>query len=302
MNRWMKGIRALFFDLDGCIYFGGKLADRANDLMDLLRSLGYRIGFITNNSRENAAEIRDKLTQMGLRLEDEMVFSATEAVAAFLKDAFGPVTVKAAGSASLNEALADAGHHVLDWGGPDPAEIVVVGRDTEFDYRRLEQIVNEIVRGARVVSTNPDYSHPGEGGRLVPETGSLLAAVESITGRAALCVGKPHAWLYELAMRHYGVTPAECVMVGDNLATDIAGAQQAGMKTVWVRDAFLPQFEGYGGLAVVPTMTVSRLSELYELLLRGSGGADDIGEDLRAAGEFRRPFGNRSACTANGEE
>lgn len=270
MKRWMNGIRSLFFDLDGCIYFGGKLVERANDLLDLLRGQGYRIGFITNNSRENAAEIRDKLTKMGLRLEDELIVTATEAVASYLKDAFGPIAVKTAGSASLNGALTDAGHRVLDWTWPDLADVVVVGRDTEFDYRRLELIVNEVARGARVVSTNPDYSHPGEGGSLVPETGSLLAAVESITGRSALSVGKPHAWLYELAMRHYGVVPAECVMIGDNLATDIAGAEKAGMKTVWVRHAFQPRREGDNGSVIVPTVTVGVLSELYELLLHES--------------------------------
>ncbi|WP_372631672.1 HAD-IIA family hydrolase [Cohnella sp.] len=262
----MNGIRALFFDLDGCIYFGRRLAERANDLLDLLRGRGYRIGFITNNSRESAAEIRGKLTSMGLRLEDELIVSATEAVAAYLKDAFGPVAVKASGSASLTAALANAGHRVLEWTAPDPADFVVVGRDTEFDYRRLERIVHEFALGARIISTNPDYSHPGEDGRLIPETGSLLASVESITGRPALSVGKPNAWLYELAMSKYGVAPAECVMIGDNLATDIAGADRAGMKTVWVRHAFQPMRDG-DHRPVVPTVTVDVLSELYELLL-----------------------------------
>lgn len=269
MNRWMDGTRALFFDLDGCIYFGRKLAERANDLLELLRDQGYRIGFITNNSRENATEIRDRLAEMGHRLEGELIVSATEAVAEYLRDVYGRVAVKAAGSASLSGALAAAGHRVLDWARPDSADVIVIGRDTEFDYRRLEQIVNEIARGARVIGTNPDYSHPGEGRRLVPETGSLLAAVESIAGGPIASVGKPHAWLYELAMRKYGVVPSECVMVGDNLATDIAGAERSGMKTVWVRHSFLPAPDGEAR-AVVPTVTVSALSELYELLLRGS--------------------------------
>ncbi|WP_081505157.1 HAD-IIA family hydrolase [Paenibacillus senegalensis] len=269
MNRWMEGIRALFFDLDGCICFGRKLAGRANELLDLLRHQGYRVGFITNNSRENAVEIRKRLIEMGLRLEDELIVSATEAVAGYLRKEYGRVRVKAAGSPSLSEALANAGHRVLDWEEADPAEVIVVGRDTEFDYLKLEQIVNEIALGARLISTNPDYSHPGEDGRLIPETGSLLAAVKSITGRPVVSIGKPHAWLYELAMCEYGVVPEECVMIGDNLATDITGADQAGMKTVWVRHSLAP---GAGNRSVAPTVTVSTLAELYdELLLSGSG-------------------------------
>ncbi|GIP19393.1 acid sugar phosphatase [Paenibacillus montaniterrae] len=271
MERWMDGIRALFFDLDGCIYFGGKLAERANDLLGLLREQGYRIGFITNNSRENAVEIRDKLSKMGLRLEAEMIFSATEAVAVFLKDAFGPMAVKTAGSESLNDALANAGHNVLGWTCSAQADAVVIGRDTEFNYFRLEQIVNEAARGARIISTNPDYSHPGEGGRLVPETGALLAAVESILGSSALSIGKPHAWLYELAMRSYDVKPAECVMIGDNLTTDIAGAEQIGMKTVWIQNDLHSQQGEFDNFAMVPTVIVNALSELYEMLLQENG-------------------------------
>lgn len=269
MNRWMDGTRALFFDLDGCIYFGRKLAERANDLLDLLRDQGYRIGFITNNSRENAAEIRDKLDEMGLRLQGELIVSATEAVADYLRDVYGHVRVKIAGSASLSGAIANAGHRVLDWAQPDRADVIVVGRDTEFDYQRLEQVVNEIALGVRVVSTNPDYSHPGEDGRVVPETGSLLAAVESITGSPIVSIGKPHAWMYELAMRKYGVVPAECVMIGDNLATDIAGAEQNGMKTVWVPNLLQPR-QDRDTCTVIPTMTVGALSELYDMLLSGS--------------------------------
>lgn len=270
MNGWMNETRALFFDLDGCIYFGRTLAERANDLLDLLRAQGYRIGFITNNSRENAKEIRRRLTEMGLRLEDELIVSATEAVADYLKDVYGRVAVKAAGSASLNTALADAGHRLLDWADADPADVIVVGRDIEFDYSKLELIVNEIAHGARLISTNPDYSHPGEEGRLVPETGSLLAAVESITGGPTISVGKPHVWLYELAMRHYDVAPAECVMIGDNLATDIIGAEQTGMKTVWIRRSLPPVIDER---SVVPTVTVNTLAELYELLSNGSARA-----------------------------
>ncbi|GJM74400.1 hypothetical protein HMSSN036_66160 [Paenibacillus macerans] len=87
-----------------------------------------------------------------------------------------------------------------------------------------------------------------------------------------MSIGKPHAWLYELAMRKYGVVSAECVMVGDNLDTDIAGAEQAGMKTVWVRRSSQPGRNRKASSAV-PTVTVSALSELYELLLYGNGTA-----------------------------
>ncbi len=268
MNRLFgNDTRVLFFDLDGCIYFGRTLADRANDLLRLLRESGLRFGFITNNSRESAAEIRGKLTDMGLELGEELIVSATEAIAVYLAERYGSVSVKVAGSESLSFALAEHDHRVLAWEEATLADTVVIGRDTEFDYERLQQIVNEVLKGARIVSTNPDTSHPGEGGKLIPETGALLAAVEAVVGTAAveiICIGKPHGWLYELAMKWSGVSPAECIMVGDNLITDIAGADKAGIKSVWIRhsDYAMPVSP-----PIVPTITVNKLSELYDLIV-----------------------------------
>lgn len=261
VNTW-------FFDLDGCVYYGTNLANRANELMGLLRSRGNKIGFITNNSRENAAEIRSKLRRMGLDIDNETIVSATEAVAVYLTERHAGAAVKVAGSPSLTRELTGRGHRLLDWSDTEVADIVIVGRDTEFDYRRLQQIANEMLQGARVISTNSDYSHPGEAGQVVPETGSLLAAIEAIAGTEAESVGKPHGYLYELAMGAYGVSPSECVMVGDNLSTDIAGAERVGMKSIWIGD---PEQRRQGPDSVIPTCTVRNLSELCDLLLQQQG-------------------------------
>lgn len=43
---------------------------------------------------------------------------------------------------------------------------------------------------------------------------------------------KPHRSIFEAALRAMRVAPAEAVMVGDSLAHDVAGAQQAGMKGI----------------------------------------------------------------------
>jgi putative hydrolase of the HAD superfamily len=47
--------------------------------------------------------------------------------------------------------------------------------------------------------------------------------------------GKPDARLFDWVCARLGVPPAACLMVGDNPERDIAGAQAAGMPSVWVR-------------------------------------------------------------------
>ena len=55
-------------------------------------------------------------------------------------------------------------------------------------------------------------------------------------GYCAADVGmsKPHTAMFERAMAHAGVTPAEAVHVGDHAVDDVQGATDAGMATVWV--------------------------------------------------------------------
>lgn len=55
-------------------------------------------------------------------------------------------------------------------------------------------------------------------------------------GYCAADVGasKPHPEMFERALAHAGVTPAEAVHVGDHPVDDIEGARGVGMHTVWV--------------------------------------------------------------------
>ena len=48
-------------------------------------------------------------------------------------------------------------------------------------------------------------------------------------------VEKPDREIFRFACEKLGVTPEECVYVGDNRKNDIDGAAGAGMRTVWLR-------------------------------------------------------------------
>jgi putative hydrolase of the HAD superfamily len=50
-----------------------------------------------------------------------------------------------------------------------------------------------------------------------------------------LGVKKPHRKIFEKALKKMGIEPSEAVMVGDRLYSDIYGAKQVGMNTVWFR-------------------------------------------------------------------
>ncbi len=45
---------------------------------------------------------------------------------------------------------------------------------------------------------------------------------------------KPHPSIFESAVAHLGMNPAEILFVGDNISMDVVGAQGIGMKSAWL--------------------------------------------------------------------
>jgi hypothetical protein len=78
-------------------------------------------------------------------------------------------------------------------------------------------------------------------------------------------IGKPHRPIFEIALERMACRPAEAAMVGDSLATDVAGGRDAGMFSVWI-DA-----DGQGDGAGRASLTVRSLVELHEAWRKSAG-------------------------------
>ena len=75
-----------------------------------------------------------------------------------------------------------------------------------------------------------------------------------------LGVGKPDPRVFQHALDQLAVQPSDAMMVGDNLETDIAGAQSLGIYTVWV------DWKGGGLPESSPTTPDSTVRSVAELL------------------------------------
>jgi putative hydrolase of the HAD superfamily len=72
--------------------------------------------------------------------------------------------------------------------------------------------------------------------------------------------GKPDTGIFEYALELMNVDKNEAIMVGDNLMTDILGANRVGMQSVWINRHQKERNE------VIPTYEIKHLEELYPLL------------------------------------
>ncbi len=125
--------------------------------------------------------------------------------------------------------------------GP-PADLVVVGGpDESWTLSLLDDALRALQGGARLVAMQGNaWWLAADGARL--DSGSYVKALAHAAGVRPRVIGKPAAAIFRTACRALGLPPAACVMVGDDLRSDVLAAQRAGLRGVLVRTGKGPSF------------------------------------------------------------
>ncbi len=76
-----------------------------------------------------------------------------------------------------------------------------------------------------------------------------------------LNLSKPDPLVFEAALEKTGVKPQRALHIGDNLITDVKGAADVGMKTVW----FNPDGKTLSQEDTTPDYSITRLHELLDI-------------------------------------
>lgn len=111
----------------------------------------------------------------------------------------------------------------------DCVECIVMGFDRELTFQKLEDVSKLLLtrKDLPYIATNPDLVCPTEFGS-VPDCGSVCAMIYNATGKRPVVIGKPSPLMPQLAMEHMGVEPAETMVVGDRIYTDVKSGLNAG--------------------------------------------------------------------------
>ncbi len=231
-SLWARPARlykGYIFDLDGTLYLDDLLLPGAAPTIQALRQAECRLAFVSNNATRSRTATAAKLTRLGLPVDTAEVVNSTWVLVNYLREVAPHSTVFAVGEQPLCDELA-AGGFVLS---RDPAaiEYVIASFDRTFEYAKLQIAFDAIRAGARLIATNADRYCPVAGGGQ-PDAAAVIAAIEACTGTTVQeVVGKPSLRMAAAALRVLGVEPADCLLTGDRLETDIAMGRQAGMAT-----------------------------------------------------------------------
>ena len=220
---------AFIIDMDGVIYHGNRLLEGAREFVEWLQRTEKRFLFLTNSSQRSPRELSQKLARLGIEVDETHFYTSALATAAFLKSQSPEGSCFVIGDTGLTNALYDAG---LTMNEVNP-DYVVVGESHNYTYARIQEAVHLVMRGAKLIGTNPDVTGPSNDG-IVPATGALMAPITLATGREPYYVGKPNPLIMRHALRRLGARREETAIVGDRMDTDIAAGTEAEIETVLV--------------------------------------------------------------------
>ncbi|GCF08280.1 HAD-IIA family hydrolase [Dictyobacter arantiisoli] len=229
----LQDVTTYLIDLDGVVYRGESVINGAREFIDWLDAQHKKYLYLTNNSFASELQVVEKLARVGISTDLSHVMGAAQAAVQSIAQRFPGGSVYVIGEAPLFDIVRSHGLKISneDWQGTD---VVFVGLDRSFNYKKLTEAVLAIRKGADFIAINRDPLLPIAGGALTAGCGTMVAAIEAGSETSPKVIGKPEPALLQEAMRKLNSQPSETVMVGDNIGIDIKAGAAAGTQTLLV--------------------------------------------------------------------
>jgi NagD protein len=225
----IKAKEGYIIDMDGVIYHGNKLLPGVTEFLAWLEGSGKKYLFLTNSSERTPKELQEKLNRLGINVGEDHFYTSALATASFLANQKPNGSAYIIGDAGLIHAMYSVGYTVNNV-NPD---YVVVGDTHSYNFEKIELAVNLVLKGAKLIGTNPDVSGPVENG-ITPSTKALIAPIEIASGKKAYYVGKPNPLMMRIALKRLGVKREDAIIIGDRMETDVRCGLESEIDTLLV--------------------------------------------------------------------
>jgi len=220
-----EGIKGFFFDLDGVLVQNGETITGAVETLNILRDKEIPFRILTNRTTRSRESLYKYLCERNFSVQKTEIFSAPQAAVHFLRHQENPKCCLV----MREDAKRDFSEFIQTDKDPD---FVIMGDIAEsWNFPILNSIFNKLMKGARLVAL-----HKGrfwkEQGELHMDIGVFVTGLEYITGKEALVMGKPSPDFFMMALEDINLASCEVAMLGDDIVSDIGGAQEIGIKGV----------------------------------------------------------------------
>ena len=220
-----NSIKAILCDIGGVLYVGHTPIDGAIEAINKIKKK-YPIRFLTNSTQKTNSQIVLKLQELGFDIKSEELITALDVTKMFLLQE----------QSSAEYLLSDDAHSFFDDLQNYPKKYVVVGdAQDNFNYQSLNRAFRALQDGASLIAVANNRYFKDADNRLSMDAGCFVKALEYASRKKATIIGKPSREFYHLACKNLGFLPSECMMIGDDICSDIQGAQDAGLQATLVK-------------------------------------------------------------------
>jgi HAD superfamily hydrolase (TIGR01450 family) len=220
-------------DIEGTIVKDKSFApiDGAIQWINSLESKGHRFVLVSNNTTHRPVDLLKLLKSVGFVLEEENLVTCMRAASNWLRTN-RIESCFVIGSAGLKAFLNE---NAVETKEDEKTKAVLVGLDTSCDYQKLKIAVNAIVKNnAHLLALHENRLYEDEKGELSPSVGAVVKALEYACQKRAKVFGKPNPDFFGEVLKEFNAEPDDCTMISDDPLSDLLGAKEVGMRTVFV--------------------------------------------------------------------
>lgn len=226
--------RALLIDMDGVLYQGDKAIPGACETVEWLASNNIPHLFVTNTTSRPRSALTEKLRQLNMEVDIKQILTPPIAANRWLTThVAGPVALFIPQATKVEFEQFE----IMDSRKSDPVAAVVIGDYGEnWTFEALNHAFRWLMhdpRPALIALGMTRYWRAEDGLRL--DTAPFVVALEYATGQKAVVLGKPAAPFFETALHQLGARASETWIIGDDIQSDIGGAQKLGIRGILVK-------------------------------------------------------------------
>ncbi len=248
---------AIVFDVDGVLLVSHTPIPGSRELLNELRARRLPLALLTNDGNHSVAEKRNHLRMCGLEFAEEEITSCSHGLEE-VAEARGlrgrPVFVL--GSLGRPDFAESAGMRVTrllpDLEG---CAAVIVG-ESHYEWEpTINGVINCLIGhpDRPLVVPNPDEYYPGQNGSVVVAAGGIARFIQRVVGVHGQTIepvylGKPYRPIFEHSHRRLEqrvgrrIDPSRVLMLGDSLASDVAGSKGFGYRSALMLTGITQEF------------------------------------------------------------
>jgi len=238
LNDFLNSLDCFLLDCDGVLWRGSKPIPGVAEAINMLRSLGKKLIFVSNNSTKTRSQLQKKIKSFGIQCSKDEVFGSSYATAVYLSSINFSKKVYIVGEQSIGMELSEFGikfrgirEHAFIPASVDEVTAViqhdpeigavVVGLDSGLSYPKIAYAFHHLQDpNCLFLATNTDSKLPVHD-KSLPGAGGMVGILKATTGREPIILGKPSQSLLQLILKSCHLDPKRTCMVGDRLETDI---------------------------------------------------------------------------------